>query len=191
MILVTGGARAGKSRFALDRARAVAGRRRFVATADPAVSAADPEMAARLLAHRRERGEDFETVEAPEAPAAALREAVRTGTAAVVLDDLTLWVANWQGTLGRPPEPSGRDGTAAGWQETLDAEARDLAAAAREAAAAGATVVIVTNEVGWGIVPAGALARAYRDALGRANAVVAAAADEVWLVVASVPLRIK
>ncbi len=176
VILVTGGARAGKSRFALDRARAIAGRRRFVATADPVASAADPEMAARLLAHRRERGEDFETVEAPEAPAAALREAVRAGVAAIVLDDLTLWVANRQETVGRP--------------EILDAEARDLAAAAREAAAAGATVVIVTNEVGWGIVPAGALARAYRDALGRANASVAAAADEVWLVVAGVSLRI-
>lgn len=217
VILVTGGARAGKSRFALARARAVAGRRRFVATADRAASAADPEMARRVTAHRRERGEDFETVEAPAAPAAALREASRAGVVAIVLDDLTLWVANRlggcpgtrplpgpraaqspgvaaagaAGLTGGSPEPDGAQGPPAGGDEPLDAEARDLAAALREAAAAGATVVVVTNEVGWGIVPAGSLARTYRDALGRVNQTVAAAADEVWLVVAGLSLRLK
>ncbi len=191
VILVTGGARAGKSRFALARALERPAPRRFVATADPAASAADPEMAARLAAHRRERGQAFETVEAPAAPAAALREAARARAAAVVLDDLTLWVAGRLERLTGSGGPGGTWSPAAGWAEALDAEACDLVAALREAADAGATVVVVTNEVGWGIVPADPLARAYRDTLGRVNATVAASADQVWLVVAGLPLRVK
>ncbi len=173
---MTGGVRAGKSRFALDRASAAPPPRLCVATADPVLSAADPEMASRLGAHRRERAGRFDTLEAPQAPAAAVRHATAAGVRALLLDDLTLWAANRLD---------------AATAEGFAAEADDLAAALRESADAGAVTVVVTNEVGWGIVPADAQARAYADRLGRANARVAACADEVWLVVAGVPLRLR
>ncbi len=176
LILVTGGVRAGKSRLALERASAAPAPRWCIATADAARSAADPEMASRIEAHRRERGERFVTIEAPDALAAAVREATAAGVPALLVDDLTLWAANRL-------EAADADGFAR--------EIEDLAAVLRASADAGAVTVVVTNEVGWGIVPASAFARAYTERLGRANARVAAAADEVWLVVAGQPLRLK
>ncbi|HEX7125580.1 MAG TPA: bifunctional adenosylcobinamide kinase/adenosylcobinamide-phosphate guanylyltransferase [Thermodesulfobacteriota bacterium] len=176
LILVTGGVRAGKSRLALERAKAAPPPRWCVVTADPVRSAADPEMASRIEAHRRERGVGFVTVEAPGALAAAVREATAAGASALLVDDLTLWAANR---------------LEAADAEAFAAEADDLAAALRASADAGAVTVVVTNEVGWGIVPADAGARAYAERLARANARVARAADEVWLVVAGLPLRVR
>ena len=156
LTLLIGGARSGKSSLALELA---AGEVVFVATAE----AGDAEMAARIDAHRAERPESWTTVEAPRDLAGALRAA--PAEACVVVDSLTLWVAN-----------------------TLDEDA------AREAAAVAASrrgdTIVVTNEVGMGIVPANELAREYRDLLGRVNASWADAADRVLLVVAGRTLEV-
>ena len=156
LTLLIGGARSGKSSLALELA---AGEVVFVATAE----AGDAEMAARIDAHRAERPESWATVEAPRDLAGALRAA--PADACVVVDCLTLWVAN-----------------------TMDEDA------AREAASVAASrrgdTIVVTNEVGMGIVPANELAREYRDLLGRVNALWADAADRVLLVVAGRTLEV-
>jgi adenosyl cobinamide kinase/adenosyl cobinamide phosphate guanylyltransferase len=160
LVLLVGGARSGKSRLALERAVAPVV---FIATGE----ARDDEMAERIERHRRERSEEWETVEEPVELERALGE-VPAGATAIV-DCLSLWVAN---TF-----------------ETLPVE--ELAAgAARTAAAREGLTIAVTNEVGLGIVPDNALARAYRDALGRVNAIWAEAADEAYLVVAGRTLRL-
>ncbi len=171
-VLVLGGARAGKSAFAVARAAALGGRVMFVATAE----ARDAEMAARIARHRAERPPGWGTLEVPRALAAALRQL--EGRADVVLVDcLTLWVANLL------------DGTPAG-----DAEP-DLGPAVAELAACVARrrfhLICVSNEVGAGVHPETALGRRFRDALGLVNQAVARAADEVVLLVAGCPVTLK
>lgn len=163
--LITGGARSGKSRLAEARARELPGRPVYIATAEPG----DAEMAARIARHRAGRGPGWDLVEAPLDLCAAL--AATEGRGARLVDCLTLWLSNLM--------LAGRD-----WAP----EAARLTAAL---AAARAPVVLVTNEVGGGIVPENALARAFRDAAGLLNQQVAAAADEVILAVAGLPLRVK
>lgn len=164
LTLLTGGARSGKSRLAL-RLVAHVPDVTFVATAEPG----DDEMAARIAAHRAERPAGWTTVEAPRAPAEALA-GVTSST--VVLDCLTLWVAN---RLLDEADPD-----AVG----------DEAAALADLLAGFATAVVVTNEVGLGIVPADPLSRRYRDLLGAVNAVVADRAETVLLCVAGRALRL-
>jgi len=156
LVVYVGGARSGKSRLAVERASAEGAPVVFVATGE----AGDEEMATRIARHRAERPRSWQTVEEPLELTAALCNAPPDAT--VVVDCLSLWVANGGG----------------------DAEAVE-AAAAREA-----LTIAVTNEVGLGIVPVNALARAYRDELGRVNAAWVAAADEAYFVVAgrSLPL---
>jgi adenosyl cobinamide kinase/adenosyl cobinamide phosphate guanylyltransferase len=156
LTLLIGGARSGKSSLAL---RLAEGEVVFIATAE----AGDAEMAERIDAHRAERPASWQTVEAPIDLAGALRDA--PPDACVIVDCLTLWVAN-----------------------TMDEE-RAREAAALAASRPGRTIV-VTNEVGLGIVPANDLARAYRDLLGRVNAIWAEAADRVLLVVAGRTLEL-
>jgi adenosylcobinamide kinase/adenosylcobinamide-phosphate guanylyltransferase len=127
-------------------------------------------MAERIARHRSERGSEWRTIEEPRRLAAALRE--RSGGVALI-DCLTLWLAN---LMGDTPETNTEDHVA------------DLVAALAERHAG---VVAVTNEVGLGIVPEHALARAFRDAAGLMNRRVAEIADEVHLLVAGQPLRIK
>ena len=165
-VLVTGGARSGKSRFALERAALLGTPRTFLATGE----ARDLEMKRRIARHRAERGRRWTTVEEPRRIAAALGR-IREGV--VVVDCLTLWVANVMADdVERDCAP--------------DVGALVAALARRRAA-----VVAVTNEVGLGIVPDHPLGRAFRDATGFMNQRVAAAADEVWLLVAGQPLRVK
>ncbi len=165
--LVLGGARSGKSRHGETLIRRAARRGLYVATAE----AGDAEMAARIAQHRQDRGDTFwETREEPHALAAVLR-AERHPARPVLVDCLTLWLVNRQG--------AGAD---------LAAETADLAAALR---AGGGPVVLVSNEVGLGLVPADPESRAYRDALGRLHQAVAAVASAVTLVVAGQPLALK
>ncbi|ADR35864.1 cobyric acid synthase CobQ [Oceanithermus profundus DSM 14977] len=160
LVLYLGGARAGKSAAALARARALGGGAvSFVATASPG----DEEMAARAAAHRAERPAAWETIEEPRDAAAALGRAKHD---VVVLDCLTLLVSNLLLEGGEAAVREGVEALLAAWRES------------------GRTLVVVSNEVGMGIVPENALARRYRDLLGWANRTVAAAADEVRLVVA-------
>ena len=175
IVLVGGGARSGKSRFALARARQLGARRVFFATGQ----ALDAEMAERIAAHARTRGEDFRTVEEPLALPEALialgggERASDAGADVVVVDCLTLWLSN---LVCRGDS----EGSVA---ERVHALAAALARRRFHA-------IVVTNEVGLGIVPDNALARAYRDALGRVNAAWAQAADEAYFVVAGRTLEL-
>jgi adenosyl cobinamide kinase/adenosyl cobinamide phosphate guanylyltransferase len=171
LVLVTGGARSGKSRFAEQRLGELApgGPWRYVATAE----AADDEMRARIAHHRARRSERWRTVEAPRALAAALR-APADGVAAMLVDCVTIWLSNLM-----------LDGAA---DEALLAATDEAALAARDSAV---PVVFVTNEVGGGIVPEHALARRFRDVAGWVNQRLAAACDEVFLVAAGLPLKLR
>ncbi|MFQ5465162.1 MAG: bifunctional adenosylcobinamide kinase/adenosylcobinamide-phosphate guanylyltransferase [Thermodesulfobacteriota bacterium] len=168
LIFVAGGARSGKSSFAELLASRAPGKKLYIATARPL----DPEMAERIDAHRARRGALWETVEAPDDPAGALRDA--GGYGAVLIDCLTLWLSNRM-------EAGLSDGDLLG-------EARALARAARECRA---LVVAVSNEVGLGIVPDNPLARRFRDLAGLVNQAFAAEADEAYLTASGIPLRLK
>jgi adenosyl cobinamide kinase/adenosyl cobinamide phosphate guanylyltransferase len=158
--LLLGGARSGKSALAVRRAEAFGGPVAFIATAEPG----DGEMAERIARHRAERPPGWTTIEAPANLAEALA-AVPAGACAIV-DCLSLWVAN---LLEHAEE---------------EAIADAATQAARRAAERPAPTIAVSNEVGMGIVPANELARRYRDALGRVNAIWAAQATRAALVVA-------
>lgn len=161
LLVLIGGARAGKSDLALELARRSGREVTFVATAE----ARDGEMAGRIARHRAERPESWTTVEEP----LELGRAVSASGSErfVIVDCLTLWVAN---LLERGD----------GADDVLEA-ARAVAAAA---AARPAPVVAVTNEVGLGVVPATSAGRAYRDLLGAVNRVFVGRARRAFLVVA-------
>ena len=164
--LVIGGARSGKSRHAQALAEAGGGALVFIATAQ----AFDAEMRERIARHRADRDARWRTVEAPIALPAAIGHAAVRGRTALV-DCLTLWASNL--LLA---------------DEDVDRHAAELVTML---AAAEGKVVLVTNEVGWGIVPDNALARRFRDVAGILNQRVAAAADAVDLVVAGLVTRLK
>lgn len=165
IILITGGARSGKSLRAEARARAFPGQPVYIATAE----ALDAEMAERIARHRARRGQDWIEREAPLDLVQALAET--DGRGARLVDCLTLWLSNL--LLAE------RD-----WSTELSL----LADALRSARS---PVVMVTNEVGLGIVPDNALARAFRDAAGIMNQTIAGVADEVEFVVAGLPMKLK
>lgn len=165
IILITGGARSGKSTRAEARAVCFAGPAVYIATAE----ALDSEMTERIEQHRARRGADWIAREEPLELTRALEET--DGGGARLVDCLTLWLSNLM--------HAGRD-----WSiET----ARLVESLKRQRS----PVVLVTNEVGLGIVPDNALARRFRDAAGLMNQMVAAAADEVEFVVAGLPMRLK
>jgi adenosylcobinamide kinase/adenosylcobinamide-phosphate guanylyltransferase len=173
LTLVTGGCRSGKSAWAQRMAEARPGPRVYIATG----TATDDEMRARVERHRAARAaRGWHTVEETVAIADALRAAADCPV--VLVDCLTLWVSNLMHAGPR---------TALS-EDDMVAHGRGLVDAAR---AHGGTVVVVTNEVGDGIVPANALARRYRDLAGRCNQTVAAGADAVVLMTCGIPLYIK
>jgi adenosylcobinamide kinase / adenosylcobinamide-phosphate guanylyltransferase len=168
LVLLLGGARAGKSALAVRLAGSWGGPVVVLATGE----AGDAEMAERIERHRRERPSGWTTVEEPIELEAALERMPED--ACVILDCLTLWVSN---LLER-----GR---------TESAVEQEAARVARIAAARPAPTLIVSNEVGLGVVPTSPLGRAYRDLLGRVNALVAEAATESLLVVAGRLVRLE
>jgi adenosylcobinamide kinase/adenosylcobinamide-phosphate guanylyltransferase len=165
--LVGGGVRSGKSAFALALARTLGPRRVFLATAQ----ARDQEMAARIAAHCAERAADFETVEEPLDLLAALDRA--RGADVVLLDCLTLWLSN---LLLRG--------------DTEAAIARQVGALAEGLRAAPFASIVVTNEVGMGIVPESPLGRSFRDVAGRAHQALAARADRIYFAMLGTVLRL-
>ena len=166
LTLVLGGARSGKSAYAeslLGGKGAV-----YVATAE----AIDEEMRDRIARHRARRGAEWTTVEAPFELVGALdAQAGNASGSGVLVDCLTVWLGNLM--------HAGRD---------IDREVRSLL---ESLALAAAPVVLVANEVGLGVVPDNALARAFRDHAGRLNQALAARADRVVLVTAGIPLDLK
>lgn len=165
--LVIGGARSGKSRFAQGIAEAHAGEIRLVVTAE----ILDEEMRQRVEKHRADRPAHWQVTEAPVELADAIGRLAQPG-ACVLVDCLTLWLSN---ILCTQPD-------------TLDSRIDALCAAVRDAQG---TLLLVSNEVGWSIVPENRLARLFRDEQGRLNQRIAAIADEVTLVAAGLPLKLK
>ena len=179
--LFLGGARSGKSALAARKAAGCCDEVRCIVTA----SETDAEMAARIEAHRRERPGHWRVREAPIALAGALREEAVPGTV-LLIDCLTLWVSN---CLWSPGNVSG--GTRGEMTADLDGWRRERDAFIEALSCVMCSVILVSNEVGGGIVPASPAARMFRDEQGWLNQAVAAACDEVFFVTAGLALRLK
>jgi adenosylcobinamide kinase / adenosylcobinamide-phosphate guanylyltransferase len=168
IVLVGGGVRSGKSAFALARAEQLGPRRVFVATAE----ARDDEMRTRVRDHQVERGERYRTLEAPRELEAALLQL--SDVDVVVIDCLTLWLTN---LLLDDLD-----------QAAISARVENLARVLLERRF---HAIMVSNEVGLGIVPENALARAFRDVTGRAHQTLGRVADELYFGVMGQLLRLK
>ncbi|MCD5391000.1 bifunctional adenosylcobinamide kinase/adenosylcobinamide-phosphate guanylyltransferase [candidate division NPL-UPA2 bacterium] len=167
LIFITGGARSGKSSFAVKLATRLSKKVIFIATAQ----ALDKEMKARIKKHQRQRRRNWRTVEEPRDTDKILSE-LRKRDNLVLLDCLTLLISNWL--------LSGK--------KAVFKDVRSLLGAAREREF---PTIIVSNEVGMGIVPDSELGRRFRDIAGRVNQMVAKEADEVYLLVSGLPIKIK
>jgi adenosylcobinamide kinase/adenosylcobinamide-phosphate guanylyltransferase len=167
IIFIIGGAKSGKSSFALEKAEAFSGKKAYIATAEPL----DEEMKDRILKHRERRGEDWDTLEEPINIVHVLNK-VGNGYSAAVVDCLTLWLSN---LLLGAEDPEGKIESFLSSLEDNDHP----------------PLFVVSNEVGMGIVPDNALSRRFRDLAGGLNQSMATIADEVYLVTAGIPLRIK
>jgi len=166
---ITGGARSGKSAFAEKIAADICGKRAYLATAQ----ALDAEMVARIEHHRQRRGSAWDTYEEPLAVAELLNK-LSGRYQVVLLDCLTLWLSNVM---------AHSDG-----DEAVSRQSDILVEAIRNSKS---TCIVVSNEVGLGIVPDNALARRFRDLAGFVNQRVAQVADEAYLLTSGIPLKIK
>jgi adenosylcobinamide kinase / adenosylcobinamide-phosphate guanylyltransferase len=169
LLLVTGGTRSGKSRYAVERARAWGSRVLYIATCQPA----DDEMQERVRRHQAERPATWVTFE-PGSNVLPVIQEQGPNAHGLLLDCLTLYVS----TLLM----SGSD------EEEVMQQVDELCSALRKV---GGPAAIVTNEVGWGVVPETPLGRLFRDVAGRANQVAARHAEEVVLMVAGLPMVVK
>lgn len=169
LIFITGGARSGKSGFAVKLAKDYDGQVAFIATAE----GGDEEMRQRIKKHRIDRPKDWQTIESPQEVAATLRQACAAYDL-VIVDCLTLLVSNLllagetEAQITKQVEEIAVTGTAVNGQ-----------------------LVIVSNEVGSGLVPENELGRKFRDVAGKANQMVAQQADEVYLMVSGIALKVK
>ena len=169
IILITGGARSGKSRLAEELAQRLGGPLGYVASGE----AKDAEMRERINRHRERRGPAWQTIEEPIDVAKAVRENDDRFNG-ILVDCITLWLAN---LLGRYPDP----------QKVLSEVAMFIAMFP----ALKTPLFLVSNEVGMGIVPDNALARTFRDLAGETNELLAKAADEVYVMFSGLPLKLK
>lgn len=170
LALILGGARSGKSRYGLGLAARCPAPRLFVATCEPR----DAEMEARIEAHQRQRGSDWTTREVPLELTAALG-AAQDGYGVILVDCLTMWVSN---LLLKEGAPRGSIQTAG--ERLVEVLAQTAT-----------PTILISNEVGFGIVPDNPLAREFRDQAGWLHQRLAQVADLVVLVVAGVPVLIK
>jgi len=168
LALILGGARSGKSRHALQLAHRFGDEVTWIATAE----AFDDEMAQRIQKHRQERPNAWHTVEAPFDLAHAINQETADGRC-VVVDCLTLWLSNWL------------------CRDMPDVFDRERALLLKSIEKTSGPLVLVSNEVGWGIVPDNALSRRFRDEAGRLHQDIAAIAQRVTLVVAGIAMPLK
>ncbi len=164
--LVLGGARSGKSSFALSEGERFKSPRALLAT----MQRMDGETKLRVAAHKKERGRRWKTFEEPVKTAHLIKQ-LKPDFNVIIVDCITLWLSN---LMLRNADIT-----------------RETDALIKAACAPGAVVITVSNEVGMSIVPENALARAFRDEAGRLNRRLAEAAGEAWLVVAGLPQKIK
>lgn len=174
IIFITGGTRSGKSRHAEEIARGFGAPLGYLATAQ----ALDAEMDDRIRVHRQRRGEGWVTIEEPLHLPQAL--AANDGQhRAILVDCITLWLSN----LLLRYEDSGADAA-----ERIGEDVQRLVTTLRDLRT---PVILVSNEVGMGIVPESRLGRLFRDIAGQTNQRLAALANEAWLVVSGIPVRLK
>jgi len=176
LIFITGGARSGKSNFAEKMAVGLGKLVAYLATAQPL----DEEMAFRIKKHREKRLNTWETYEEP-TEVRGLVSRLGLEKEVILIDCLTLLTSN----LLLRKEDKVEDPK---WQEEILLEIKKLAGVCYKVPA---QVIIVSNEIGMGLVPDNSLGRVYRDILGRANSMIANKADEVFMIVSGIPLKIK
>jgi adenosylcobinamide kinase/adenosylcobinamide-phosphate guanylyltransferase len=169
LILVTGGARSGKSRFAVDLAKRLGKRVTFIATCLPK----DEEMKSRVEEHKKNRPRHWKTIEEETAVALILKSASEE-CEVVIVDCLTLLISNFL-LAGKS-------------EREITLQVKAIATAALKSPL---TTIVVSNEVGSGIVPDNQLGRRFRDIAGLANQIVAGSASEVYLLVSGVPVKVK
>jgi adenosylcobinamide kinase/adenosylcobinamide-phosphate guanylyltransferase len=170
-ILIIGGARSGKSEFALMKATEIQGMKAFIATAE----VLDNEMKKRVETHKRHRGPGWRTFEEPLHVAAVLKDIIPYYDV-IILDCLTLWLSNVMSTEQEP-------------QEHINALTKALESF--NVSTHPVSLFMVSNEVGMGIVPDNELARQFRDLSGAMNKLIAQVSDEVYFVSAGIPLKLK
>lgn len=170
LILITGGTRSGKSKFAVELASSFSEKVIFIATAPRNI---DEEMERRIKRHRFSRPSSWEVVEEEKNLASCLAR-INSPEYAVIIDCLTLFISNL--LMERKGE-----------EEILN-EVRKIADLGRKK---GRATIIVSNEVGWGVVPATSLGREFRDIAGAANKLIAEKADRVYLLVCGITLKLK
>ncbi len=170
LIMVTGGARSGKSEFALEKAASYTGNKAYLATAE----ALDDEMLQRVTLHRKSRGPDWATIEEPINICNAVKEA-QGSYQVVLMDCLTIWISNLLTRISLNEEE------ARGRIEEFVAMLPSLKC----------NLVVVTNEVGMGVVPENPLARLFRDLAGLANQKLRKAASEAYFMVSGFQMKLK
>ncbi|MBI5328887.1 MAG: bifunctional adenosylcobinamide kinase/adenosylcobinamide-phosphate guanylyltransferase [Deltaproteobacteria bacterium] len=182
MILVLGGARSGKSAYALKLAESRSDKRLYLATAQ----AIDKEMTERIRKHKKGRGNNWTTIEEPINVIDVIRKGKKNDV--LLLDCLTLWISN---LMHKKSEVRGlpQNASIVGQKsEVIYKNINQLASACKQSKA---NIIIVSNEVGMGIVPDNPMARQFRDIAGYANQKIAEAADEVYFVAAGIGIKIK
>jgi adenosylcobinamide kinase/adenosylcobinamide-phosphate guanylyltransferase len=169
IVFITGGARSGKSEFALKTAEKMGKKKAYIATAE----SLDDEMRDRIEMHRKQRGNEWHTIEEPRNLAKVFKS-LQSGYDIAIVDCLTLWISNLMG-----------DGL------TDEAILKKADTISNTVDKVKCSIIFVSNEVGMGIVPENPLARRFRDVAGKVNQTIASISDEVYYMVAGIPVKIK
>ena len=170
-ILITGGVKSGKSRHALELAKQIKGKKLYLATAE----SLDQEMHARISAHQKERGRDFKTVEEPVHLSRCIKELETKNPSVIVIDCVTLWLNNLFFYCGKSPKKI---------QDEQDRFLKALGTTKTD-------LILITNEIGLGIIPDRTLNRNFMEQLGMLNYKIADTCDEVIFMVSGIPLKLK